>query len=77
MGWYGAPGYREARVRQLIGVARAGTLKFARAGPTGINMPAADLSERARSHAHNQPAVMTAKLIFSSTVLTELTSTPG
>ena len=49
-----------------MGVARAGTLKFARAGPTGINMPAADLSERARSHAHNQPAVMTVKLIFSS-----------
>ena len=59
-----------------MGVARAGTLKFARAGPTGINMPAADLSERARSHAHNQPAVMTVKLIFSSTVLTELTSFP-
>ena len=39
--------------------------------------PAADLSERARSHAHNQPAVMTARLIFSSTVLTELTSIPG
>ena len=38
--------------------------------------PAADLSERARSHAHNQPAVMTVKLIFSSTVLTELTSFP-
>ena len=71
------PGYRrEARVRQLIGVARAGTLKFARAGPTGINMPAADLSERARSHAHNQPAVMTVKLIFSSIALTELTSFP-
>ena len=56
------PGYREARVRQLIGVARAGTLKFARAGPTGINMPAADLSERARSHAHNQPAVIDIQL---------------
>ena len=52
-----------------MGVARAGTLKFARAGPTGINMPVADLSERARSHAHNQPAVMTVKLIFSSPVL--------
>ena len=37
------PGYREARDRQLMGVARAGTLKFARAGPAGINMPAADL----------------------------------
>ena len=59
-----------------MGVARAGTLKFARAGPTGINMPAADLSERARSHAHNQPAVMTVKLIFSSIALTELTSFP-
>ena len=59
-----------------MGVVRAGTLKSARAGPAGINMPAADLSERARSRAHNHPAVMTVKLIFSLTVLTELTSFP-